>query len=193
MTLKSLRNNPGKTVVRVESDGQTHQLRSGESINFATPMVVYSTSEGTKPSVRCFYYSSHNDTFVDKWFSGELLDLRCRTSKSKTNKFKVGDLVQLRSVLVQPTEDAYTHKFELNDATTTTTYTLRKIYGSDYALPPILNVTKVKEKNKFATAICMWNSRKTGRLSELELPTNLLILAEKAISQIKLQPHPYLL
>jgi acyl-CoA hydrolase len=184
VVLKSTTLNPGKTSIRIKKSDFTQKIKSGDAINF-TPYMVLNTLAEDGETANCYYYSSHTDTFADKWFSTKSLKVVTPSRKVKSD-FDVGDIVTLKTALAQPAEREVEYKFTLPYLTNNASYSLRKTYGSAYATPPTLTVVAKKEKSKVTIIRCMWLSRKTGRIFEIELPASVLILRSEIKSQLSI-------
>ena len=184
VTLRSVIENPGKTIIVSKSEGKTTRLCSGDASNWTAPMVVNKVATHKEDiKVNCFYYSSHMDSIVDKWFSSKSLKLEPISRQAfRPTTYKIGTVVMLKSALIHPVEFQAEHKFKLSGPTSTYTYKVTKTYGSSFLAPPIMNIVKQKESEGIMQAICMWHSRKTGRLYEKELPAHLVIQANKIYS-----------
>lgn len=176
VALKSTREQAGKTTLIVESTERTQTTVSGKAGGAPPAMVVRaSLHKAGQHVVHCYYYSDHLDQFVDRWLPAITLRVIDSAQYGQTPEYRQGDIVTLATALSKPKELTLRYKYSLNGLDGNQKYTLHKRFGSAWLQPPILDVIKVKNNKAETTLVCVWYSKKTGRLYEAELPPEVLI------------------
>lgn len=174
--LKSTKEQTGKTTLIVESTERTQTTISGKTTGTPPTMVVKaSRHKAGQHIVHCFYYSDHLDQFVDRWLPAATLRMVHPAQYRQTPEYRQGDTVTLATAFIKPKELTLLYKYSLNGLDGNQQYTLRKRFGSAQLKPPILDITKVKHHEDKTIMVCVWYSKKTGRLYEAELPPEVLV------------------
>lgn len=174
VVLKSTRDQVGKTTLTMKTKERTKLSRTGAALNPVPPMVIMESAKKSGILVaHCYYYSAQLDQFVDRWIPMSIL-LSVLPPKPESI-ISVGDVVTFGTALLNLEEKDYRYEFTLENFEGDQKYVLQKSFDSSYHRPPIMDVVKVRKKDEEDTALCMWQSRKTGRLFEAELPIRVLL------------------
>lgn len=176
VALKSTREQAGETTLIVESSERTQTTVSGK-VRGAPPVMVVRASllKAGQYVVHCYYYSDHLDQFVDRWLPAITLRLIDSAQYGQTPEYRQGDIVTLATALSKPKESMLLYSYSLNGLDEKRKYTIRKRFGSALLQPPVLDITKVKHHEDKTIMVCVWYSKKTGRLYEAELPPEVLV------------------
>lgn len=178
VTLKSVKWSRGRTIRTVKRGKETKSITTGGKETPAPPMVVRATADKKDyTTVHCYYYSAKLDQFIDRWFMADLLEVSHKATTPTS--VKEASVVTLASALVRPRQTDYRYQFSLTGLGGKQKFTLRKTFGAANYNPPLLNVVKMKEatgKSKHGSnvALCLWQNSRTGKLSETELPLEVL-------------------
>jgi uncharacterized protein YodC (DUF2158 family) len=184
VTLSKELESPGQTQVVVRESNQTQEYKLGDSENSTPPMVIEEiVDKGKGVKVKCVYYASLLDKYMDKWFIPDALASTVEIAKHI--RFIEGDTVYLRSALASSHEYKVKAKFKLHNGTAQKAYELSKTYGTRYNHPPAMTVVKVKRGNDKVMILCTWLSRQTGRYAEQEFSPHTLVGAEKVKEELK--------
>lgn len=178
VTLKSVKWSQGRTVQTIKKGKETKSITTGEAHTPIPPMAVRAIADKKEyTTVHCYYYSATLDQFIDRWFMADLLEVIRKVDARPS--IGEGSVVMLASALVRPRQTDYRYQFSLSGLGGKRKFTLRKTFGAANYNPPLLNVVKMKEatgKSKHGSnvALCLWQNSRTGKLSETELPLEVL-------------------